>query len=163
MSLVCIEADCIRIITSTSCTSGVTFCKASSSNLNIMLGGNSHYPISKLNTCFINATIWGNIWVAAAQNYYRPRVQEPEPMPSKNPWKMRRQRLNSWFTQPPYQKERKNKKRHRFQMISCVFPRGLQLRRGMCNSISPTVLHQREADKSISWRHPGCVHWVYAR
>lgn len=33
----------------------------------------------------------------------------------------------------------------------------------MCNSISPMVLHQREADRSISLRHPGCAGLVYAQ
>lgn len=33
----------------------------------------------------------------------------------------------------------------------------------MCNSISPTVLHQREKDRSISLRHPGCAGLVYAQ
>lgn len=61
----------------------------SSSNLNIMPWGKSNYPIPQLNTCFINATMWGHIWAAAAQSSYRPRVQEPEPMPSKSLWKIR--------------------------------------------------------------------------
>jgi len=38
-----------------------------------------------------------------------------------------------------------------------------KLRRGMCDSISPLVLHQREADRSISLRYPGCAGLVNAQ
>lgn len=50
-------------------------------------------------------------------------------------------------------------KSKRFQMISRALPRDRgSSGGGMCNSISPRVLHQREADRSISLRHPGCAH-----
>ena len=49
--------------------------------------------------------------------------------------------------------------KQRFQMISCALPWDCEAKEGGRggNSISPMVLHQREADRSISLRHPGCA------
>lgn len=43
-------------------------------------------------------------------------------------------------------------------MIPCALPRDCEAQEGEWrNSISPTVLNQREADRYISLRHPGCA------
>lgn len=58
--------------------------------------------------------------------------------------------------------KKSNKQTRYSKWLAVHSHRTRKLRRGMCNSISPAVLHQREAHRSISLRHPGCAGLVYA-